>query len=719
MEAMPGTFHVAQAAGECRLIPFEVNRTQGHVLEFSDELVRVYTNDALIQSEGAPLEVVSPYTIAQVKEFTTHESFDVLYCWHRAVRPKEFVRSAPTSFAFGNLVLENGPFDPRNSNKAVRVTASAATGSAITLTASGGDVWVSTDVGGLFRLEVEDFGDVTSWEPYITVTQGQLVTFGERVYRVVGGNGSTLRTGGLSPTHTEGVEWDGIAKGTDINGEPAAGVRLEHIHDHYGIVEITAVASATSVTAKVLRTIPFSIVSAGSSTYEYEQGYWGETEYEVYVPPTTTVAYNSGTWRWAHGAFSETRGWPACGVIFDERLCLAKDDIIYGSVRGDFTNFAELNELGQASGDMAFIAPLADPNPVLHLVPEDRLLAITASGVHAIGPSNAAAGIGPGNVRAERQNNAGASQRAQPVTLNSRTLYVDASQRRIYETDFDAQRRVEQELDLTRYSRDQGQSGFIEIAAQQQPYNHVWAVRGDGNLSCGVYLPEENALGFAERWMATGIAARSICTITDPAGVFKQVWIAAQYGGNWHVLRMAPWRLEGENSLSGCVLDMALEHDGVATTSFALAHLPETKVALVADGVLTRPVTDEAGAFTSPVAATRAFAGLEFPAHAETLDIEMGGDMGPARAKVATLHKIWIEPMQARGLAFGTPGHMRALAELTGEYVPDEPYPEISDFRFMECAGTTTRHPRMRVERTAPFNSTIVAMGGRMNMDGL
>ena len=726
MEAMPGTFHVATAPGECRLFPFEVDRLLGHVCEFSNELVRVYTNDALIVDGGAPVNVASPYTIAQVKELRTHESFDVLYCWHRDVPSREFVRLGATEFEFNTVPFKNGPFEPRNDDKQIRVSASAATGNAITLTANS-DIWVNTDVGGLFRLEVEDFGDVTSWEPYITVTQGQLLTFGQRVYRVVGGNGATLRTGGLSPEHTEGVEWDGIANGTDINGEPAAGVRLEYIHDHYGIAEITDFTDARTVQAKVLRTIPFSI-SAGtnpSSVYDFQDGDYWDGGYTTYVPPTTAASYNYGTYRWAHGSFSDTRGWPTCGVVYDERLCVGKDETIYGSVRGDLNNFAELNEFGQASGDMAFIAPLSDPNPVLHLVPEDRLLAITASGVHAIGPSSAASGLGPGNVRSERQNNAGSIPSAQPVQLNSRTLYVDNSARRIYETDFDINRRVEQELDLTRYARDQGQSGFVELASQQQPYNHLWAVRGDGQLSCAVYLPEEDSLGFAERQLAPGMFARSICSITDPQGVFKQIWLAVEYGGGWHVVRMAPWRLEGEDSLSGCVLDMAAEHDGAPQSSFTLAHLPSTEVAAVADGVWNRFDTDAGGAFDTRFEASKVFAGLEFPAYAESLDFEMGGDLGPAKAKIAALHRAWIEVIQSRGLSFGTPAtadvdaNLKHLSELMDGQVPDEPYPEVDNYCFVECSGTTTRRPRLRVERVGPFNATIAGWGAKMNMERL
>lgn len=713
MEAMPGTIHVAQAPGPCRLIRFEPSKTLGHVVELSEGLARVYTNDALVTVEGEPLEIASPYSYAQVKQLRTHESYDVMYCWHREKQPREFVRTGAAEFAFSLLELEGGPFEPRNTNKSIRVTASTTRG-AVTLTASTG-IFEAGDVGGLFRLEVEDFGDVTAWEPYITVTQGQLLTFDERVYRVVGGNGAatSLRTGGLSPQHTEGVEWDGIAKGKDINDQDAAGVRLEYMHDHYGIVKITGFTSATVVTGTVERTLPFSVANAD---YSYTGGYWDD-EYDVYVPPTTTVGYGYGTYRWAFGSFSDRRGWPTCGVVWNERLCLAKDNVVYTSVAADLTNFAELNERGQASDDMAIIAIVDDANPIEHLVPEDRLLALTASGVHAVGPDNAATGLAPGKVRAERQNDAGCLEGSQPVRVNSRTIYVDRSGRRIYETDFDAGRSVEQELDLTRYSRHLGNVGFTDLAPQQQPFNQLWAARDDGSMVCAVYLPEERVLGFAERPMAEGVSVRSIVSITDPEGVFAQVWQAVEYGGNWHVLRMAPWRLDGEYDDTACMVDLGASYDGAPATNFTIPHLPNTDIAVVADGVLTRPTTDANGAFTLDTPASRVVAGLEFPAWAESLDFEAGGDNGPARGKKARFGRSWIEFAQSRGLAFGVPGAVRTVDTVDGSHVPQSPRGDLTGFYFRETVGPWTRHPRLRVERQAPHQATVLGWGGVLNME--
>lgn len=701
-EAMPGTIHVDEAPGPFREVEFEYSTTQGHVLEFSHGLVRVFTNDALLTT------LASPYTWAQVQELTFHQSFDVLYCFHPSLPLREFYRSGPSSFGFDIYTFTDGPFEPRNTDESVTVAASGVEGS-VTLEASSG-IFAATDEGSLFRLEATDFGDITAWEPYITVTAGQYLTANDRVYRVVGGG----RTGTLTPVHTEGVEWDGIASGTDINDEPAGGVRLEYLHDRFGVLRIDEWVAANEVEATVLRRLPFSVT--GGTSYEYTGGYY-DPEYGVYVPPETTVSYGYGTHRWSFGRYSDTRGWPATGCVWNERLCLAKDSTIDGSVAGDLGSFAELNEAGEASNDMAFVAILKDANPIRHLVGEQRLLAMTAGGVHALGPASAAAGIGPGNVKAEKQHDAGAGA-PMPVTLNSRVLHIDRSARRIYETDLDANRQVEAEMDLTRFARHIGNAGLVDLAVQQHPFNMLWVVTAAGELACAAYLPEERVLGFARRPLAPGLLARSICTITDPDGHFDQLWIGAEHEatGEWHQLRMAPWRLDGELEETPCMVDLAVLHEGEPETDFAYL-LPGVTIHVVADGKFFEKVTDGAGAFELADPAEKVWFGLPFPASIESLDFEMGGEGGPARARKARFSRAWMEVINAQGLAFGVPGKMVAMEQLKGDSETDIGFPSYSGFAFREAVGTHTRHPRLRIERQAPFQSALAAWGGVLNMD--
>lgn len=696
-EAMPGTIHVAQAPGPCRLLRFEFNATQGHVIEASHNKFRVYTNDALLTVSGVPVEVASPYSWADVQALNTHQSYDVLYCLKRDRKPREFRRDSATAFSFADLVLENGPFEDRNQDEALRVSASGVTGS-VTLTATS-PIFTATDVGGLFQMEAEDFGDIPAWEPGIKVSIGALLTYAERVYRVVA-VGAGQRTGGLAPVHTQGVEWDGTGTGTDINDKPAPGVQLEYMHDKIGVLRITGFVSATQVNAEVLRALPFS----SSGIYSYG-GYYGDGGY---YEGLESVTYAYGTWRWRFGAFSDTRGWPTAACVWNERLWLAKDTTIYGSAAGDLKNFAVFNELGELTNDMALTAEVPDPNPIMHLVGDEKLLILTAKGTFALGPGGAANGIGPNNRRIDVQNNRRCGT-AEPVQLDSRTLFIDRSGSRVHEVDYDPGRNTESGVDLTRYARHIGRARLLALASQELPLNHIWAVRGDGTLACATYLPEEQVLGWAQRRLANGMAARSLCAITDPAGLVDQIWLAVQFEGAWHVLRMAPWREDGEADVNAVMLDMAAVHEGAPTASFTHPVLRSRDIEVVADGSWIKTSVDASGAFTLHFPAARVVAGLPFDAWMKGLPIESGGDGGPAMGKMARIGRAWIKVIDGQGFSAGAPDALKPLELLRDGSPMDSGYGFYSGFLQIERVGDHTREPRLMVRRDAPFQATIAA----------
>lgn len=701
-EAMPGFIHVEQAPGPIRLFRFEYNTTQGHVVEASQYLWRVYTNDALIRDgSGDPVEIVSPYAYADLAQLKVLQSFDVLYCFHRDYQPRKFVRNGPADFAFELMEFTDGPFDDRNDNKAHTLSASAVEGT-ITLTSSIA-LFAATDVGRLVKIEIADFGTTPAWEPGITVTAGQLRVSLERVYRCVQGG----RTGSWQPAHTEGVEWDGMGSGTDINNNAAGGVQWEYVHDLFGIARITAFTSATVVQAVVLRRLPFTAVSNNYVwTGGYYSGSWGS-----YVPPGT-LSYAYGTWRWSLGAFSNTSGWPECGEVWLERLCLAKDSTVYGSVAGDLESHAEVNDLGELSNDQAFIATIPDSNAIVEMVGGERLLLFTASGCHAIGPASAAQGVGPRNLRRDRQHHSGSSAVA-AVPLNGRTLTVSRCGTRIHETEFTVQRQVETALDLTRYARHISGPGFTALAVQHFPHNMIWALRADGVLTCASYLPEEEVLGMSRRKLASGMAARSLVSITDPDGRFEQVWIAAEFNGAWHVLRMAPWREDGESDINAVMVDMAFTFEGEPTASFTAPLLAGREIEVMADGVWHTVVAAVGtGAFSLPAPASKVVAGLPFEAVLDQLAIEAGGDNGPARHKTARIGRAWCEVIDARGIWFGVEGNMQPLEQLAKEWTDEGALVPYSGFLdALEVVGDYTRSPKLRIERRAPMQATIAAIG--------
>lgn len=698
-EAAPGFIEVEQALGPCRLLRFEFNTTQGHVVEASDHKWRIYTNDALIEgAPSVPLELASPYSYAQMQDLVIWADYDVLYCYHRDVQTRRFVRTGPTSFEFELHKYEYGPFESRNKDKALTVVASAMTGN-VTLTASAA-LFAATDVGGLFQMEAGDFGDIPAWEPDLSVSVGDLRVSLERVYRAA----TAGRTGTWQPSHTEGLEWDGAKVGTTSGGTAAGGVQWEFLHDRIGMVRITAFTSSTVVSGEVVRNLPFSAVAGN---YSYSGGYYGGS---TYSPPSGAVTYNHGTWRWRHGAFSDTRGWPQAGCIWAERHCVARDNRLFLSVAGDLADHSTYNEFGEISADMAMAMDCDDPNAITALVPDEKLLALNGSGTFALGPDNAAQAFGPKNYRLRRQNHAPAGK-ATAVQSDGRTLYIDKSGGRIFQVEYDPGRINQPAIDLTRYARHMGRKSrrFVEIAPQRTPHNHVWAVRADGTLAVANYLPEEEVLGWADRPLAEGMAARSLTTITDPTGQFDQVWIAAEYAGAWYVLRMAEWREDGDFDDNAVMVDMAATYDGDPASHFTHAALAGKVVDIVADGRFFLGVTlDGSGGWDAPYPVSKVVIGLRYPAWITGLPLEAGGDNGPAIGKMGQIGRSWIKLLHARGLRLGVEGRMEPLRQSE----PGMAWEAESGIRLIEASGDHEREPAFRIERVAPAQATVLAWGG-------
>jgi hypothetical protein len=105
---------VKNSANPVRLVKFEFNIEQAYVLEFGPLYIRVWANRGrVLASEGGPqVEVVSPYTAAQLMQLRFEQSADVLYITHVAHKPMMFKRTAANAFALEILTFTPPPAVP-------------------------------------------------------------------------------------------------------------------------------------------------------------------------------------------------------------------------------------------------------------------------------------------------------------------------------------------------------------------------------------------------------------------------------------------------------------------------------------------------------------------------------------------------------------------------------------------------------------------------------
>lgn len=97
----PGTRLVAntKADGAARLVAFQFSTVQGYVLEFGNLYIRVHKDGGQVLyaaggSVGLPVEIVTPYTLAELRELAFVQSADVLTIVHPAHPPAKLTRTA-------------------------------------------------------------------------------------------------------------------------------------------------------------------------------------------------------------------------------------------------------------------------------------------------------------------------------------------------------------------------------------------------------------------------------------------------------------------------------------------------------------------------------------------------------------------------------------------------------------------------------------------------
>ena len=105
----PGFQHIGAVkdpAAVTRLIPFSFSTAQGYLLEFGNLYVRVWQNGARVSDgAGGYVEVVTPYTTAQLPRLQFVQSGDTMTLTHPSHAPRELKRTSATAWALSSFSI--------------------------------------------------------------------------------------------------------------------------------------------------------------------------------------------------------------------------------------------------------------------------------------------------------------------------------------------------------------------------------------------------------------------------------------------------------------------------------------------------------------------------------------------------------------------------------------------------------------------------------------
>lgn len=587
-----GTMYVSPQRDETRIaygIPFKFNSEQAYLLEVGHLFTRVYAYGAYVT------EFATPWGNVDIPRLQYVQSGNVMWVVHPSYAPRKITRVTNTTWTVTTVQFDDGPFGVQNFDEGLTVYASAIEG-AVTLTANTA-MFAASDVGRLFRLEMESYRGIAPWEPVTRIAPGNQNGFARydgNVYRIENQDDVGTRFGNTPPTHTKGVEQDGQRS---PDGDDIVGVNLRYLHSGFGVVRITGFTSSTVVTGTVVSRLPEQVVGSDNAAY-----------------------------LWSFGAFNAGQ-WPVATTIFEERLCFASDLSVYCSKTGDFETF----QTGQKDDDaLEFLLAGNEANTILWLADIDGFLAVgTIGGVRALSGSGIDEALTPTSFK----NRASATFRCspiQPVNTGQATLYVASGARVLAEMQATQGGRFEA-ADATQVSEHitkQG-LGMRSLAYQEYPDAIAWSSLGSTDLMGFTYQRDQEVRGFHRHRLGGNGGIENVAVTPGRNGV-DDVWMMVARGARRYIeMLQSPMEYGAVND--AWFLDSALRYIGTPVNAVSgVSHLGAGPVTVLADGISYFNVPVVSGVVTIPggVLASNILVGLPYEAEADTLELDVGGRDG-------------------------------------------------------------------------------------------
>jgi hypothetical protein len=570
-------------------------------------------------------------------------------------------------------------------------------GSQVTLTATS-STFVSGHVGAKWRLW--EPGKVTGIKKPIWSSTGtgairnnEMYTNDGKVYGIADPNISYWHFDWHYPTHDRGV----------VRVEAQVGAtRVYHdavyLHDTSCILEILAYSSATSVTAKVVKShIPQSVIDNDTSF-------------------------------WEEGAWSTYRGYPSYITGHEQRLWTAGSpgdpQTIWASVAGRFEDFQD-----GADDDRALIYRIQSDKveaPVW-ISPGKILMMGTASGEFSITASGRDEAITPSNVRIVKQTTWGSAP-GRVIRIGAASLFLQrdgapsnrARKVREFSYNFDSDSFIA--ADMTILSEHLGDSRLLDATFQQDPDPIIWIPRADGSFVGLTYEKEQQVLAWHRHALA-GDTATVEHMRALPGSSGDDVWMVVRreidgVATRYHEILTSD-RIGTTDKADSRFLDCHLTYDSTPTeTVTGLWHLEGETVQVLADGAVHPNVTVANGRITLNREASVIHIGYVYTAVLETMDIDAGTQAGSSVG--APKRVIDAKPRFFRTLG-GKVGREGEMEEIPFR-VPSDPMgsspPLFSGLKKVKFPHGWDNEAIVRIEHDQPLPCNVLSITVPMTATG-
>ncbi len=378
----------------------------------------------------------------------------------------------------------------------------------------------------------------------------------------------------------------------------------------------------------------------------------------VYVPLANTNAATPGSWSledvsWGNNASFTAFGNPRAIGFHGGRLYYASSDqqpvTAWGSVTDDFENFGrgtnadDSLELPIASGSVNVARWIASSRKLL--------LGTVESEIAVSGPSEGP--ITPANAPDIKTQTVEGSADIQPVEAQNALIFVERSGTKLVEMVYDYASDIYEPDDLMRLATHL--TGAIaatdvtitQVAYQKIPIPIIWCVLSDGKLLGLTYKRKEKVAGWhVHEFSGTSVAVESVAVIPSSDAVRDEVWLIVRRTINGSVKRYVEYMEQTWDVYSGVAkgytLDSAVQATGAATNTISgLSHLEGESVRVQADGTDRGAYTVSSGAVTfTGAAATNILCGKAYTPTLTTVRPEFNLQ-GTIQGKLKSWGEVW------------------------------------------------------------------------------
>ena len=440
---------------------------------------------------------------------------------------------------------------------------------------------------------------------------------------------------------------------------------------------------------------------------------------------------------WRLGYWNDARGWPTCGVFHKGRLWLASSaahpENVWGSEAENFLRFAPTPNAAfedsiipgpTATNAVTLVASDDQAALIRWLLPTRPMIAGCSAGEQSVKASSLDEAIGPDNATISPSSSVGAAN-TPPVRVDNVGLFLDRTQRRLYEVAYRLQDDNVAAVDLSLYAEHIGQgSPMKRIVWQRNPWRVIWACREDGQLVGCTYEREQEVVAW-HRHPLGGLNAKVLDLAVIPGAGQDELWLVVEREINGEARRFLEhmvddrWAASPTDRAQWCYADSALAYNGASVTALSgLDHLENETVTILADGAAHGSRIVINGAIALERASSTVQVGLGYSSVLETNNLEVGNPLGAAVGRPKTLHSLTALMFDSLGGRVGPAAdRLEALLYRTPGGAMDAAPELFTGAKTVEWPGGWQREKRILFLQDQPLPLNLVGFVPQMQIN--